>query len=988
MNARRVAVLSLILALILVAFLEDAHAQAAWQPNTSYATGTLVTYGGATYSCLQGHTSLVGWEPPNAPALWQMQSGTPAPTATPTPTPTSPARVTPTPTPTTVGPTATPTPTPVVNATATPTPTPSNAGEITPGASGVSASTQDTNVPANTVDNSLSTRWSGNGNGAWIRYDLGSVRTVTEIRVAVYQGNGRRASFDLQVSSDNTTWATVFSGQSSGTTTQEQAFDITDSAARYVRFLGHGATLNTGASSTWNSVTEISIYGSGAVAPTPTPTATTAGPTPTPAPTATPTPVTATPTPTPTGTPSGTPAWQPGVAYVVGNLVTYSGSTYRCINNHTSQVGWEPPNTPTLWQLQQGSTPTPPPPNAKFCAADWLATKIYAKGAIVGYKGVAYEALIDNHGIAPDNTTYTGYWKAVGTPDPTLCPVPIPNTINYGTAQPVSGNTNAGNTRPTGAISAARVSTAASTIPPMSGNWGTDPGGDHPGFDSDTGARVLKLPPGTLPLQHNTYTVATNGQEIVSYLGDWAIYGRRWDFSKTPVKNLNRLVYGFAGICFPGASSTQDPGFPTSAPAAVNRTCAQSHLPDGAMAIADFEAAFVRNLPGGQTPKVFGTESMYEINKDDVGGVFGVLYTLRRANPHLKLDLSVGGWTLSEGFGFMTRDVGRRKAFVDSIVHFLQRYDFDGIDIDWEYPGSDGAVPDADRPEDAANYLQLIKDLRAGMDWLGAKTGKQYRLSSAIPATRGKLDIINWTEVSKYMNRLYVMTYDLTGAWERETSHHTPLNVNPGATAGSSTGVSARWTIEYLQSSYGVPANKLMIGAANYGRAKRINYPGDLQELNNGLRGSTTYKPTIAPGTTTFILTIAGIGTWEAGVLENYDMYQNILDRDIRPRNGYKLYTDKAANADYLVNPIGSFVTIETPRTTALKAQYAKDHALAGLFFWMIEQDNGYNLNAVNHVFGSTLAGSSADGRPQDQIATCGGNVTAAECETLISSLR
>ena len=972
MTGRGLSLVGLCLVVCLgTAMVVEAQAPPAWQPNTAYATGALVTYGGATYRCLQAHTSLTGWEPPNAAALWQMQSGTPVPTPTPTP----PARVTASPTPTpTGGPTGMPTPTPTATTAPTATPTPGSSTEITPTAAGVSALTQDSNLPANTVDNTLATRWSGNGNGAWIRYNLGGVRTVTHVTVAVYQGNGRRAAFDIQLSTNNATWATVFSGQNTGTTTQEQLYEFADQAAQYVRIVGRGATFNAGGSTTWNSFTEVSIFGFGTGTPTATPS---------PIPTSTP-PARITATPTP----GGTPTWQPGVAYVVGNLVTYNGSTYRCINSHTSQVGWEPPNTPTLWQLQQGGTPTPPPPDTRFCAPDWLATKVYAKGTVVAYKGVAYEAVIDNHGIAPDNTTYPGYWKAVGVPDPTLCPVPIPNTINYGVPQPVGGNPNAGNTRPTGVISAARISSTASMLPPQSTQWGSDPGGDHPGFDADTGARVLKLPPGTLPLQHNTYTVATNGQEIVSYLGDWAIYGRRWDFSKTPVKNLNRLVYGFAGICFPGAANTQDPGFPTSAPAAVNRTCSQSRLPDGAMAIADFEAAFVRNLPGGQTPRVFGTESMYEINRDDVGGVFGVLYTLRRANPHLKLDLSVGGWTLSEGFGWMSRDTARRKAFVDSIVHFLQRYDFDGVDIDWEYPASDGAVPGADRPEDAQNYLQLIKDLRAGMDWLGAKTGKQYRLSSAIPATKGKLDLINWTEVSRYMNRLYVMTYDLTGAWERETSHHTPLNINPGASAGSSTGVSARWTIEYLQSNFGVPANKLMIGAANYARAKRIQYPGDLQELGNGLRGSTTYKPTVAPGTTTFILTIAGIGTWEAGVLENYDMYQNTLDRDLRHRNGYKLYTDKAANADYLVNPIGSFITIETPRTTALKAQYAKDHGLAGLFFWMIEQDNGYNLNAVNHVFGSTLAGSTADGRPQDQIATCGNNVTTAECESLITSLR
>jgi chitin-binding protein len=41
-----------------------------WAPNTFYAVGATVTYGGASYRCAQAHTSLVGWEPPNAPALW------------------------------------------------------------------------------------------------------------------------------------------------------------------------------------------------------------------------------------------------------------------------------------------------------------------------------------------------------------------------------------------------------------------------------------------------------------------------------------------------------------------------------------------------------------------------------------------------------------------------------------------------------------------------------------------------------------------------------------------------------------------------------------------------------------------------------------------------------------------------------------------------------------------------------------------------------
>ena len=170
--------------------------------------------------------------------------------ATPTPTPT----LTPTPTPT---PTSTPTPTP----TPTPRPTaPATYVEITPGASAVTASTSDTNVPANAVDNALATRWSGNGSGAWLQLDLGAVRTVGHVTVAVYQGNLRRNTFDLQLSNDGNAWTTVFSGQSGGTTTLDETYDFVDRSARYVRYVGQGATLNAGGTTPWNSVAEVSVF--------------------------------------------------------------------------------------------------------------------------------------------------------------------------------------------------------------------------------------------------------------------------------------------------------------------------------------------------------------------------------------------------------------------------------------------------------------------------------------------------------------------------------------------------------------------------------------------------------------------------------------------------------------------------------------------------------------------------------------------------------
>src|SRR6476620_11726705 len=70
-----------------------------WAPNTAYAVGALVMYQSVEYKCIQAHTSQVGWEPPNVPALWSPVSGSPSPTPTPTPAPTATPTPTPTPTP-------------------------------------------------------------------------------------------------------------------------------------------------------------------------------------------------------------------------------------------------------------------------------------------------------------------------------------------------------------------------------------------------------------------------------------------------------------------------------------------------------------------------------------------------------------------------------------------------------------------------------------------------------------------------------------------------------------------------------------------------------------------------------------------------------------------------------------------------------------------------------------------------------------------------
>ena len=248
----------------------------------------------------------------------------------------------------TPGPTPTPTATPGQTVTPTPTATPGTGPifvEITPGAAAVSASANDGNLPGNTVDGSLSTRWSANGDGHWIRYDLGASRLVARVSIAFYNGNLRRGLFDLQVSSDNATWTNVLTGaQSSGTSTQEQLFDIPDTLARYVRYLGHGNSINS-----WNSLTEVSLFTPSDVPPTATPTPTS---TPLVTPTRTPTP-----SPTPTSTPGGLPAppatWQEHWFEHVQNvqLVRYNDlvAIYFDADVNRAAADWMMPYLTNMW---------------------------------------------------------------------------------------------------------------------------------------------------------------------------------------------------------------------------------------------------------------------------------------------------------------------------------------------------------------------------------------------------------------------------------------------------------------------------------------------------------------------------------------------------------------------------------------------------------------------------------------------------------------
>jgi hypothetical protein len=120
----------------------------------------------------------------------------------------------------------------------------------------VVASANDGNLPENTLDHNLATRWSAQGDGQWIRYDLGALTAIDHLDIAWYLGDTRASSFDIQVSPDTVTWTKVFSGQSSGQTVQLESYAFPTVSGRYVRIVGHGNS-----TSAWNSITEVAILG-------------------------------------------------------------------------------------------------------------------------------------------------------------------------------------------------------------------------------------------------------------------------------------------------------------------------------------------------------------------------------------------------------------------------------------------------------------------------------------------------------------------------------------------------------------------------------------------------------------------------------------------------------------------------------------------------------------------------------------------------------
>jgi chitinase len=426
------------------------------------------------------------------------------------------------------------------------------------------------------------------------------------------------------------------------------------------------------------------------------------------------------------------------------------------------------------------------------------------------------------------------------------------------------------------------------------------------------------------------------GPVVAAYFASWDVYGRGYQVKDIPVDKLNTILYAF--------------GKPELA---ADRT------PTGGCAPADPWADYQSPYVGDVDPSK---------DRANLNGNFEQLLELKAMNPHLKVLISVGGWSLSEGFSQNAATPQSRATFAKSCIDMFIRGNlppdwvvgdgvgvaagvFDGIDIDWEYPTAPGAG-NTHSPADRHNATLLFQEFRNQLRRVEKETGKDFQLTAAIPAGDASTRYYELKQVSRVLDNIFVMTYDFHGHWESTTDFNSPFTYDPATPNPDPKGLFAtKPTIEHYLKA-GVAPNKITVGVPFYGK----------QYIRAGTANNGLYQPYDNTGMDGNVL------QWDLTPFPTYhDLVDvaGVLNADGSlsaggASSGWSTHWSTAAGEPWLYNPAAThpvagaetsptFISHESPTSIAERTALVQQYGLRGAFAWEVSQDstNGDLLDAL-----------------------------------------
>ena len=262
----------------------------------------------------------------------------------------------------------------------------------------------------------------------------------------------------------------------------------------------------------------------------------------------------------------------------------------------------------------------------------------------------------------------------------------------------------------------------------------------------------------------------------------------------------------------------------------------------------------------------------------------------------VKVLVSLGGWGWDDQFRTLTSKAESEDRYVKAVLDAVDKADYDGIDLDWEYP---------DTKEEVVGFERLSRRLRQGLDTLGKQKQRHMELTMAASSNLGTLSWLDRTFLIETMDWINVMTYDYTGNWTDYAGHHSPLFASSKAPEKVKRSTEA--TMNYLLNERKIPADRLAVGLPLYGMAFAVGEP---YASKKGVAARRLPR----------------------------GEYTN-LNRLMRDEHWTRLWDDET-KTPWLIAPDRSVVIgYDDAESIRLKTEWARQKGLRGVFFWQIQGD-------------------------------------------------